>query len=63
MHELLITYAPYISGIMGAVLAFLTYRESKRKSQHDELHELCEEMKKQRDDALKQLDEMRKKND
>ena len=59
LHELLMAYAPYIGGV---VIAYLTYRETKRKTRHDELHELYEDMKQQRDDLQKQLDEERKKN-
>lgn len=63
IKDIIIAVTPFISGIIASLMTVLALRETKRKSKHDEMHEMYEDMKEQRDDALKQLDEMRKKND
>ena len=47
MRDVLIAYAPYFSAIVTSLVAYLGYRETKRKSRHDELRELYEERKKE----------------
>jgi len=62
-RDFLIAIAPYVSAIAMAITGFLTYRESKRKSKHDELHELYKEVKDERDKYKEENDELRKELD
>lgn len=61
MDDILIAYAPYLSVIIGALLGVLSYFESKRKTKHDEWHELYSEMKKENEELKKENLELRKK--
>ena len=63
VHDLLIAFAPYIAAIISAAVAYLSYRESKRKSRHDEVHGMYEDMKKERDEARAEADTFRKELD
>jgi len=36
----IIDFAPYFAGFASALIAFMTYREGKRKNRHDELEDM-----------------------
>ncbi|WP_179394995.1 hypothetical protein [Lacticaseibacillus absianus] len=42
LHDVMIAFAPYIAAIISAAIAYLSYRESKRKTKHDELGDLVD---------------------
>ena len=43
--KIIISSAPYIAGMASAVIAFMTYRESKRKNRHDELEDMNDRLR------------------
>ena len=45
MTKILIDYAPYLASIIAGIVTYLSFRESKRKTRHDELHDLYDEVK------------------
>lgn len=45
MTKILIDYAPYLASIIAGIVAYLSFIESKRKTCHDELHDLYDEVK------------------
>ncbi|MGK4178804.1 hypothetical protein [Lapidilactobacillus dextrinicus] len=63
MNDVLIAYAPYVSLIIGALVSLATFVESKRKTQHDELHDLYDEIKADNDRLRKENDELKKELD
>lgn len=63
MTDLIIKLAPYIAGIVGSLVGYLTFRESKRKSQHDELSELYDKVEKDNDRLRKENSKLRKELD
>lgn len=52
MTNFLIEIAPYLAGIISAAVAYMSYRESKRKTQHDDLREMYDRQVKE----IKRLD-------
>lgn len=63
MTKVLIAYAPYISLIIASLVSCATFRESKRKTRHDELHNLYDEIKADNDRLRKENDELKKELD
>ena len=63
MTRILINYAPYLSLIIASLVSYATFRESKRKTQHDELHDLYDEIKADNDRLRKENDELKKELD
>ena len=45
MTKILIDYAPYLASIIAGAVTYLAFKESKRKTRHDELHDLYDEVK------------------
>jgi hypothetical protein len=41
----IVDFAPYLAGIASAVIAFMTYREGKRKNRHDELEDMNDRLR------------------
>lgn len=39
MDKILIAYAPYLSALLAVVVSFLSYKESRHKTRHDELQD------------------------
>ena len=76
MTKILIDYAPYLASIIAGIVAYLSFIESKRKTKHDELHDLYDEIKNDNDkvreerddyhqrwlDSEKKIDELKEKN-
>lgn len=63
MTKALIAYAPYISLIIASLVSYATFRESKRKTQHDELHDLYDDIKTDNDKLRKENAKLRKELD
>lgn len=60
MTKILINYAPYLSLIIASLVSYATFRESKRKTRHDELHDLYDEIKAENDRLRRENDRLRK---
>lgn len=60
MTEILIDYAPYLASIIAGIVAYLSFRESKRKTRHDELHDLYDEVKADNDRLRRDNERLRK---
>lgn len=63
MTKILINYAPYLASIIAAVVTYLSFRESKRKTRHDELHDLYDEIKADNNRLRKENDKLKKELD
>lgn len=63
MTKILIDYAPYLASIIAGIVAYLSFRESKRKTRHDELHDLYDEIKTDNDRLRKENDKLKKELD
>lgn len=60
MTKILIDYAPYLAAIITGIVAYLSFRESKRKTRHDELHDLYDEVKADNDRLRRENERLRK---
>ncbi len=49
IDKYLMAYAPYIAGILSAMVAYLGLRESRRKTKHDEAMDLLDRVNKDND--------------
>lgn len=56
----IVDFAPYVAGIASAVIAYLTYREGKRKNHHDELEDLNDRLREENDRLRRENDQLRK---
>ena len=63
MTRILIDYAPYLSLIIASLVSYATFRESKRKTRHHELHDLYEEIKAENDRLRKENDKLKRELD
>ena len=63
MTKILINYAPYLASIIAGIVTYLSFRESKRKTQHDELHNLYDEIKAENDRLRRENDKLKKELD
>ena len=50
---------PYLAGIVSAFVAFFTYRESKRKTKHDEAMDLYDKVNADNERLRKENDQLR----
>ncbi|MBU6046322.1 hypothetical protein KQ232_01365 [Lacticaseibacillus paracasei] len=62
IDKYLMTYAPYIAGILSALVAYLSLRESRRKSKHDEAMDLLDRVNKDNGRLREENEELNKKN-
>jgi len=60
MTTILVNYAPYLASIIAGIVAYLSFIESKRKTRHDELHDLYDEVKADNDRLRKENERIRK---
>lgn len=58
--KIIFSFAPYIVGITSALIAFLTYREGKRKNKHDELEDMNDRLRADNDRLRRENDRLRK---
>jgi cell shape-determining protein MreC len=62
IDKYLMAYAPYIAGILSAMVAYLSLRESRRKTKHDEAIDLLDMVNKDNDRLREENEELKKKN-
>lgn len=62
IDKYLMAYAPYIAGILSAVVAYLSLRESQRKTKHDETMDLLDKVNKDNDRLRQENSQLRKEN-
>jgi len=62
IDKYLMAYAPYIAGILSALVAYLSLRESRRKTKHDEAMDLLDRVNKDNDRLREENEELEKKN-
>ncbi|GAN35854.1 hypothetical protein [Lacticaseibacillus paracasei] len=58
----IVDFAPYLAGIASAVIAFMTYREGKRKNRHDELEDMNDRLRADNDRLRRENEHLRKEN-
>lgn len=58
----IVDFAPYLAGIASAVIAYLTYREGKRKNRHDELEDMNDRLRTDNDRLRRENERLRKEN-
>ena len=56
----IVDFAPYLAGIASAVIAFMTYREGKRKNRHDELEDMNDRLRAENDRLRRENERIRK---
>jgi len=56
----IIDFAPYFAGIASALIAFMTYREGKRKNRHDELEDMNDRLRADNDRLGRENERLRK---
>lgn len=54
--------APYLAGLASAIVAFMTYREGKRKNRHDELEDMNDRLRAENDRLRRENAHLRKEN-
>ncbi|MBM6408663.1 hypothetical protein [Lacticaseibacillus rhamnosus] len=62
MTKAIVDLSPYITGIVSTAVAFLTYREGKRKNKHDEAMDLLDRVNKDNDRLREENEELKKEN-
>ncbi|AAR04643.1 unknown [Lactobacillus phage Lc-Nu] len=62
MTKAIVDFAPYLAGIASAVIAYLTYREGKRKNRHDELEDMNDRLREDNDRLRRENERLRKEN-
>ncbi|WP_434716690.1 hypothetical protein [Lacticaseibacillus paracasei] len=58
----IVDFAPYLAGIASAVIAFMTFREGKRKNKHDELEDMNDRLRADNDRLRRENERLRKEN-
>lgn len=56
----IVDFAPYLAGIASTVIAFMTYREGKRKNRHDELEDMNDRLRADNDRLRRENERIRK---
>lgn len=58
----IVDFAPYFAGIASALIAFMTYREGKRKNRHDELEDMNDRLCAENNRLRRENERLRKEN-
>ncbi|RRG06365.1 MAG: hypothetical protein DUD28_02795 [Lactobacillus sp.] len=62
MTKTIVDFAPYLAGFASAIIAFLTYREGKRKNKHDELEDMNDRLCAENNRLRRENERLRKEN-
>lgn len=60
--KIIVDSTPYIATIVPALIAYLTYREGKRKNRHDELEDMNDRLRAENDRLRRENERLRKEN-
>lgn len=60
--KIIVDSTPYIATIVPTIIAYLTYRESKRKNKHDEVMDLMDRVNQDNDRLREENEELKNKN-
>ena len=60
--KIIVDSTPYIATIVSTLIAYLTYREGKRKNRHDELEDINDRVNKDNDRLREENEELKNKN-
>ena len=60
--KIIIDFSPYFAGVASALIAFMTYREGKRKNKHDELEDMNDRLRADNDRLRRENERIRKEN-
>ena len=60
--KIIVDSTPYIVTIFSTIIAYLTYREGKRKNRHDELEDMNDRLRAENDHLRRDNDRLRKEN-
>lgn len=58
----IVNFAPYLAGLASALIAFLTYREGKRKNKHNELEDMNDRLCAENNRLRRENERLRKEN-
>lgn len=60
--KIIVDSTPYIATIVSTLIAYLTYREGKRKNRHDELEDMNDRLRADNDQLRRENERLRKEN-
>lgn len=60
--KIIIQLSPFITGIITAAVAYMTYREGKRKNRHDELEDMNDRLRADNERLRRENERLRKEN-
>ncbi|WP_446838903.1 hypothetical protein [Lacticaseibacillus paracasei] len=60
--KIIVDSTPYIATIVSTLVAYLTYREGKRKNRHDELEDMNDRLRADNDRLRRENERLRKEN-
>lgn len=60
MTKTIVDFAPYFAVFASALIAFMTYREGKRKNRHDELEDMNDRLRAENDRLRRENERLRK---
>ena len=58
--KIIVDSTPYIATIVPTLIAYLTYREGKRKNRHDELEDMNDRLRADNDRLRRETERLRK---
>jgi hypothetical protein len=58
--KIIVDSTPYIATIVPTLIAYLTYREGKRKNRHDELEDMNDRLRAENDRLRRENERLRK---
>ena len=58
--KIIVDSTPYIATIVSTLIAYLTYREGKRKNRHDELEDMNDRLREENDRLRRENEHLRK---